>query len=74
MAARNIPRENTGEFGVKDEAEDIAVAIAASLDTPQGVPRTHIQQSTWWSPKTDEEWSTYFRQKSAEQEAEKFSM
>ncbi|KAL8828717.1 MAG: hypothetical protein Q9191_002425 [Dirinaria sp. TL-2023a] len=72
MAARNIPQENTGEFGVKDEAEDIAVAIAASLDTPQGVPRTHIQGSTWWSPKTDEEWSTYFRQKSAEQVAEEF--
>lgn len=57
---------------MKDEAEDIAVAIAASLDTPQGVPLTHIQQSTWWSPKTDEGWSTYLRQKSAEQEAEQF--
>lgn len=71
MAARNGSREEKGEFELKDEAGDIAVAIAASLDTPQGVPQTHIQRSSWWSPKNDEEWSSYFRQMSAEEEAAK---
>ena len=73
MAALNVSHDDR-ESGVKDEDEDIAVAIAASLDTPQGVPCSHIQRSSWWSPKTDEDWSTYFRQRSAEEEAAKYSM
>ena len=76
MAAPNVSHQENGssEFLVNTEANDIAAAIAASLDTPQGIPGTHVQGSSWWSPKTDEEWATYFRQVSAEEEAANLSM
>ena len=57
-----------------EEDDDLAVAIAASLQIPQGIPRTHVQRSSPdWLPKTCENWNTYNRQKVALNEAETWS-
>ena len=77
MAAPNqLPDEvqANSDFLTQTEEDDVAIAIAASLETPQGVPRTHVQRlgSEWW-PKTNEDWATYNRQKSAMTEAERYS-
>ena len=57
-----------------EEDDDVAVAIAASLQTPQGIPRTHVQRSSLdWLPETCEDWETYNRQKVAMNEAETWS-
>lgn len=56
-----------GSFVSEDEAEDIANAIAASLDTAQ-VEAKHIEAATW-EPMTDEQRKTLLRQKEALQNA-----
>jgi len=62
-------RENLGP----SEEVDIAIAIAASLETPQ-VLGTHIHRSSSeWSPRTIEDWDVYNRQKSALTAADQYS-
>ncbi len=75
--ATNTQRSNESLSKREDlsagEEVDIAIAIAASLETPQ-VLATHIHQSSSeWSPKTIEEWEVYNRQKSAMTVADQYS-
>ena len=57
-----------------EEDDDITTAVAASLETPQGVPHERVQRPDMgWSPKTSEDWMTYNRQKAAIDEAEQNS-
>ncbi len=67
--ATNSQHQNLGPSQREDlyasEEADIAIAIAASLETPQ-VQGTHIhRESSGWSPKTIEDWDVYNRQTSA---------
>lgn len=75
--ATNTPRPKLGPSQREDlsasEEADIAVAIAASLETPQ-VLGTHIHQSSsGWSPKTTKDWEAYSRQNSAMTVADQYS-
>lgn len=77
MATRNrTPKgsQSRGEDLTPNEEVDIATAIAASLDTPQGVASAFAQRSgSEWVPKTIEDWEVYNRQISAMTVAEKCS-
>lgn len=77
-----MPYQGQSSDGIKpselvkhiEEEDDIMTAIAASLETPQGVAR---EQNCWpsldWSPKTSEDFMVYRRQKAAMAEAEEYS-
>lgn len=61
-----------GTMDVSDLAEDLSMAVAASLDYPQAKP-SQVNNHVAWTPDSATDWSSYNRQRMAFGEAEALS-